>query len=206
MKSVADINNEDAVSPVIGIMLMIVVTVIIAAVVTMFATGVVSTAEKAPNVVLDVNLESAHLNVKDATAYPIMELRYVSGDIPLDTSKMTIASRWEYEGELYSGFYDGTQIPESGGSEAALLYPHATIQWGTESLNFGVYEMKPGDSMITPSINVQGGTGEVEPIDENPFWAAIFGEDYDTLERGTDVLFTITYDDFVIFNKEVTIK
>jgi len=201
MKSVADINNEDAVSPVIGIMLMIVVTVIIAAVVTMFATGVVSTAEKAPNVVLDVNFESAHLDVKSGYTYPVMELRYVSGDIPLDTSKMTIASKWtDTDGYLYSWVYDGTQTTESG--QSPLVYPRAVYLWNGKDVHFGVYEMKPGDSMITPSIYEQS------EISTNPYWMVIFGGEGNTnaLDVGTEVLITITYDDFVIFNKEVTIK
>jgi hypothetical protein len=41
--------TQDAVSPVVGVMLMLVVTIIIAAVVSAFAGGVTSSSEKAPN-------------------------------------------------------------------------------------------------------------------------------------------------------------
>ncbi|HJJ48534.1 MAG TPA: type IV pilin N-terminal domain-containing protein [Methanocorpusculum sp.] len=41
-------NSETAVSPVVGVMLMLVVTIIIAAVVAVFASGVVTTTETAP--------------------------------------------------------------------------------------------------------------------------------------------------------------
>jgi len=44
--------KEDAVSPVVGVMLMLVVTIIIAAVVSGFAGGVISGGEKAPNTVI----------------------------------------------------------------------------------------------------------------------------------------------------------
>lgn len=44
--------SEDAVSPVIGVMLMLVVTIIIAAVVSGFAGGLMGTSEKTPNAVI----------------------------------------------------------------------------------------------------------------------------------------------------------
>ena len=45
-------DKENAVSPVVGVMLMLVVTIIIAAVVAVFATGVVTTTQTAPTAVL----------------------------------------------------------------------------------------------------------------------------------------------------------
>jgi len=47
---------EDAVSPVVGVMLMLVVTIIIAAVVSGFAGGLASTTEKAPTISMDVEI------------------------------------------------------------------------------------------------------------------------------------------------------
>ena len=46
--------NEDAVSPVIGVMLMLVVTIVIAAVVAAFAGGLGSDVEMAPTAALDI--------------------------------------------------------------------------------------------------------------------------------------------------------
>ena len=48
--------KDDAVSPVVGVMLMLVVTIIIAAVVAAFAGGIVGDTEKAPTAVLDVEI------------------------------------------------------------------------------------------------------------------------------------------------------
>jgi len=45
-------NKEDAVSPVIGVMLMLVVTIVIAAVVAAFSSGMFTDMETSPNVVL----------------------------------------------------------------------------------------------------------------------------------------------------------
>lgn len=48
--------SEDAVSPVVGVMLMLVVTIIIAAVVSGFAGGLASTTEKAPTISMEVEI------------------------------------------------------------------------------------------------------------------------------------------------------
>ncbi|MBR5814781.1 MAG: type IV pilin, partial [Methanocorpusculaceae archaeon] len=60
---VRKLKNDDAVSPVIGIMLMLVVTIVIAAVVAAFASGLSSDIEKAPNTVLDVKIYEQYSNV-----------------------------------------------------------------------------------------------------------------------------------------------
>jgi FlaG/FlaF family flagellin (archaellin) len=54
MKRIA-IMNEDAVSPVIGVMLMIVVTIVIAAVISGYAGGMTSTESKVPNAAFTVH-------------------------------------------------------------------------------------------------------------------------------------------------------
>jgi len=50
--------KEDAVSPVIGVMLMLVVTIVIAAVVAAFAGGLGSDVERAPTAALDLDVYS----------------------------------------------------------------------------------------------------------------------------------------------------
>ena len=50
--------KEDAVSPVIGVMLMLVVTIVIAAVVAAFAGGLGSDVEMAPTAALDIDVYS----------------------------------------------------------------------------------------------------------------------------------------------------
>ena len=56
--------KEDAVSPVIGVMLMLVVTIVIAAVVAAFAGGLGSDVEMAPTAALDIDVFSYfHCNV-----------------------------------------------------------------------------------------------------------------------------------------------
>lgn len=52
-------NKEDAVSPVIGVMLMLVVTIVIAALVSSFASGITTSQDRAPVVTLDVKISAA---------------------------------------------------------------------------------------------------------------------------------------------------
>ena len=52
-------NKEDAVSPVIGVMLMLVVTIVIAAVVAAFASGMATSTETAPSVILKANVDAS---------------------------------------------------------------------------------------------------------------------------------------------------
>lgn len=58
--------SEDAVSPVIGVMLMLVVTIVIAAVVAAFASGIGSNTEPAPTTVIDVTDISDDYNAKES--------------------------------------------------------------------------------------------------------------------------------------------
>ena len=100
--------SEDAVSPVIGIMLMLVVTVIIVAVVASFANGMVEDTETAPMAKLDVQIYSQH-NVKSSvydmdtyeqivvdTYIPDLHVTHVSGD-PIDTKDLKFTFSWEVE-------------------------------------------------------------------------------------------------------------
>ncbi len=72
-------SNEDAVSPVVGVMLMLVVTIIIAAVVSGFAGGLVETQEKAPQITLIAEAhDGSHILIE-----------HLGGD-PLDTGSVTV--------------------------------------------------------------------------------------------------------------------
>ncbi|ADN36989.1 Protein of unknown function DUF1628 [Methanolacinia petrolearia DSM 11571] len=64
-------NRNEAVSPVVGVMLMLVVTIIIASVVSAFAGGLAGNQEKTPQTTLSVNSQIAgfSLNSSDPTEY-----------------------------------------------------------------------------------------------------------------------------------------
>ena len=79
--------KDDAVSPVIGIMLMLVVTIIIAAVITGFATDLSKDTEKTPTAFFDVQYEKKTRTVTDAESgedkieeYTMLMLKHKGGE------------------------------------------------------------------------------------------------------------------------------
>ena len=84
--------QEDAVSPVVGVMLMLVVTIIIAAVVAAFAGGVMTSQEPAPSAIVKpddynfVSFESYGSTMYDLTN---VTFKHMSGN-PLDLSKVKL--------------------------------------------------------------------------------------------------------------------
>ena len=76
--------KEDAVSPVIGVMLMLVVTIVIAAVVAAFAGGLATETESAPVAVLDADVYAGDKKIV---------LRSLSGDaLKLEETAISIQS------------------------------------------------------------------------------------------------------------------
>lgn len=72
-------SHDDAVSPVVGVMLMLVVTIIIAAVVSAFAGGLAETEHKAPQMTLGA----------EAHEMDYILIEHLGGD-PIDTSSITV--------------------------------------------------------------------------------------------------------------------
>ena len=84
--------NTHAVSPVVGIMLMLVVTIIIAAVVSAFSGGLIATPQ-APDAIFDVHIYAQeHMGVNQFSGFnvPDMTISEISGDaIPTRDLKIT---------------------------------------------------------------------------------------------------------------------
>ena len=73
------IRKEDAVSPVIGVMLMLVIVLIIAAVISVFASGLVSDTSTAPSAVIEVG-EYAFGDPSGQDYMTSITFKHVSGD------------------------------------------------------------------------------------------------------------------------------
>ena len=84
--------SDDAVSPVIGVMLMVVIVVIIAAVVTAFATGMMSETEAAPVAALDVEILNSAATLSDLNG-PELFITHRSGDA-VDTKDIELQFSW----------------------------------------------------------------------------------------------------------------
>ena len=98
--------SDDAVSPVVGVMLMVVITVVVAGVIAAFGTGIAGDTEKAPSVVLDVKILSNFKSLTEMTTGgslngPDFHILQTSGD-PLDTGEIEIQMAWTAsDGEHY---------------------------------------------------------------------------------------------------------
>lgn len=102
--------SDDAVSPVIGVMLMLVITVVIAGVIAAFGTGMVGETESAPNVVLDVKILEYYQAIPNCGG-PDFQIRHVSGD-PLDTNDIEIQIAWTHGTTSYYSTYSAAAFNE----------------------------------------------------------------------------------------------
>ena len=110
--------KEDAVSPVIGVMLMLVVTIVIAAVVAAFAGGLGSDVEMAPTAALDIDVKS------DGT----VKIEHLSGET-LTNEKITIKVT-DANGNSQGTGNLGTQGVFTPGSTTEITLTGASIGLG----------------------------------------------------------------------------
>lgn len=106
--------SEEAVSPVIGVMLMLVVTIIIAAVVSGFAGGLSSSTQKAPQAAIDVKIISGDSGMGGIDW--VMSFEHLGGD-PILTKDLAIITYWTNStGYIYKN-------EQTFSSEKTDLYP-----------------------------------------------------------------------------------
>ena len=89
--------SDNAISPVIGIMLMLAVTLIIAAAVVAISTGMMTDTEPAPTAKLDITIDSARYKAGGYSApyyVPDLLITHVSGD-PLNTANLRLTFSWD---------------------------------------------------------------------------------------------------------------
>jgi FlaG/FlaF family flagellin (archaellin) len=147
-------NNNDAVSPVIGVMLMLVVTLIIAAVVSAFAGGMATTQETTPQASIEVRLaqmDDTMGGVKTAMTFEHLSGDTInSGDLQIITyytvpSNGTIIKHAQTAAsppvDLY-GYGSMTRVPFLN-DHARVGYSSSTTAW------FGNYTFMPGDILST---------------------------------------------------------
>ncbi len=115
--------RESAVSPVVGVMLMLVVTIIIAATVSAFAGGLVGSADKAPQATFEVKI-STTLATWSVPAHvePTMTITHLGGD-PIDTARTKIVTTWTNRTTREVNFRDTTALPYN---ETAQIYNTTT--------------------------------------------------------------------------------
>ena len=192
--------NDDAVSPVIGVMLMLVVTIIIAAVISGFAGGLVGSQKSTPSASFDVSLtdESIDLTVRSISE-PIP-----SKDISIVLSKgvewrklvpgvinATVPFGFNIVESGSKGFHDNANVSSAGedSSISATQAANATnsVQWfGNYTLKAGSRMSASGDAFIDlcGDLKIPEGFDAVPSYTKKTFgeqitgdqWEAIFGD------------------------------
>ena len=181
--------SDDAVSPVIGVMLMLVVTVVIAAAVTIFATGVVGETEAAPVAVLDVEIFSNQENMAGLSG-PELFITHLSGDA-VDTDNIELRTSWNcgvdgctYGGTHYSVFTaDGFKNSGTDVGRNQPLYVKSTMKVQKENPEYGsgttgALDHYFGDVILTPGLRLSA-SSEFLDMDKG----------YNTQSRFMDVVF-----------------
>ena len=120
--------NEDGVSPVVGVMLMLVVTIIIAAVVSGFAGGLASGTDTAPQLSMDVTIK----NTGYATSSYIM-FNVLGVSEPISTKNIKITTVWTKT----DGTIGGTTVVASGNSFNTNLSASNSDKWYQSPIGFG---------------------------------------------------------------------
>ncbi len=117
--------SEDAVSPVIGVMLMLVITIVIAAVVAVFASGVGVDVESAPSTVLDVT------NIRQETTFSDdleFSSYYINDELEELLDDAEDGEYVEYGGLKFKYNDAGFPVLENGES----LFESKESNWGTQ--------------------------------------------------------------------------
>lgn len=172
--------SDDAVSPVIGVMLMLVVTIIIAAVVAAFATGMVGdTSGPAPNAKMDVEIYSAYEN--QYGTYPTMHVSHISGE-SLATKDLKFTFTWDCPG----GSECTSNTP--GHHSSTYQYEERPDEWGT-NFNMGAGGSENLFGGVPGAYSTSGYKGDyIQPLyinygmNKNPN-GEFFGGDF-VMERG----------------------
>ncbi len=167
-----EMTKEDAVSPVVGVMLMLVVTIIIAAVVSGFAGGLATGKEKAPQVSLETHIQ---LNGGMSGADPSMIIKHLGGDT-INTKNTKLVTSWVNKTGAYhvastvaavynstTATYDELSLNTNSGGSASFHEPYLVIPGvvpsDDNSLWFGNYLMRAGDVIKVDSNLATGEYG-----------------------------------------------
>ena len=150
--------SDDAISPVIGVMLMLVVTVVIAAAVTIFATGVVGETEVAPVAVLDVEILSS-VEALEGMKGPELFITHLSGE-PVDTKDIELRFSWTDDTcskSHYSTYSaDGFEKEVGTGYEqrSQALYVKSTMKHDRTEYGSRGIDHYFGDVILTPGLKL----------------------------------------------------
>jgi len=198
LKRLSRKNGEEAVSPVIGVMLMLVVVIIIAAVVSAFAGNTISGTQKAPSANVEIHVKNGGTA---STSYFTMKVLGVSDPIP--TKNLKVVTSWSTTSSgtavsggnttiagLASANYDGSTVAAfsvptgygAGVTDWANSTSHpAGAQWGNFTWTAGTTcsDSPSSDYGSSPQASFSYSTHSgIDPVQ------AILGGQWNSLRQG----------------------
>jgi len=148
---------EDAVSPVVGVMLMLVVTIIIAAVVSGFAGGLAGGTEKAPQASIDIGFMQDDGGMGPSFVEWKMSYEHLSGD-SIPTKDLNIITYYTLSNgtvikHTQTPASDGTDLYDSGKLTRVPFINDMRLGYAGNNppKDFGNYTWKTGDILSTGS-------------------------------------------------------
>lgn len=155
------IRKDDGVSPVVGVMLMLSVTVIIAAIVSAAAGGLSGTEKQAPSAILEVHFYDNRSYNGGAFSSDTMTVEHVSGN-PLQTKDLSISTYFRNTSGLIRGSLTGEKYVEVSSKNCGLLYINNPDRFGDprQSTDITGYQswfgnasavLMAGDVLVTPA-------------------------------------------------------
>ncbi|MBP2145335.1 flagellin-like protein [Methanofollis sp. W23] len=201
-------NQEEGVSPVVGVMLMLVVTIIIAAVVSAYAGHIGGNTEVPPQTSIDVQITTSGGPQGDQI---VMTFEHLSGD-PIPTADMKILTFYKLPGgeTVASEVTDEDPAVRIFSTDDAVKLPYLNdiskgVPGESPKVDFGNFTFQSGDIM---SSGTTIGTG----VTEGGFMSGDAGmigcdltDSANGFERGSPVEVKIVHipSDKVLFSKEV---
>ena len=153
-----EVGSGRAVSPVVGVMLMLVVAVVLAAVVNSFAGGLAETEQKAPSASLSVHIKKG---VNPYTGEPVYYaiFEHLSGD-PLPTKDLQIITYYTHpNGTVFKHITDkNSPLTNLSGIITRVPFLNDMRTGGASNPDawFGNFTLMPGDIMETGNWNSTG--------------------------------------------------
>lgn len=148
-KTCSDSGKESAVSPVIGVMLMLVVTIIIAAFVSVFSGSTFGATEVAPTASLDVSIISNGGDNKDQY---VMLIKHLGGDSIASGDMQLVCYYTTANGNMLGGTVS-TVSPaiKIGETNTKILYLNdlSIGAPGSKGTNLGEFTITSGDVLST---------------------------------------------------------
>jgi len=155
------VRYDEGVSPVVGVMLMLSVTVIIAAIVSAAAGGLSGTEKQAPSAILDVHFYDNRSYGGGTFSSDTMTLEQVSGT-PLQTKDLSISTYFRNSSGMIKGSVMGEKYVEVDSKNCGVLFINNPDRFGDpcQSTDTTGYQswfgnssavLMAGDVLVTPA-------------------------------------------------------